>query len=121
MYNSIHIYTVDLEVWSKLAQRARIKRIASKFVRNFDCGWQLVRAVFHSVTDTQEHAFYFRKLSLTLTQKGRFLFLWNVSVHASVIMYRSFYFILHKVNSLVEKSLNLSLLSCCGEYEFVGC
>ena len=30
------IYSVDLEVWSKLAKRARIKCIASKFARDFE-------------------------------------------------------------------------------------
>ncbi len=46
-------YPVDLEVWSKLARRARIKRIASKFVRDFDCDWQRVSAFSHSVTLTR--------------------------------------------------------------------
>ncbi len=45
-------YPVDLEVWSKLAQRTRIKRIASKFARDFDCDWQRVSAFSHSVTLT---------------------------------------------------------------------
>ena len=47
-----YIYPVDLEVWSKLAQRARIKRIASKFAHNFDCDWQRISAFFYSVTLT---------------------------------------------------------------------
>ena len=47
------VYPVDLEEWSKLSQRTRIKRIVSKFVRNFDCDWQRVRAFSHSVTLTR--------------------------------------------------------------------
>ena len=47
------LYPVGLEVWSKLAQRARIKRIASKFARDFDCDWQRVSAFSHSVTLTR--------------------------------------------------------------------
>ena len=38
------IYSVDFEVWSKLAQPTRIKRIVSKFARDFD--WQHVSAFF---------------------------------------------------------------------------
>ncbi len=47
------LYPVDLEVWRNLAQRARIKRIASKFVCHFDCDWQRVRVFSHSVTLTR--------------------------------------------------------------------
>ncbi len=46
------VYPVDLEVWSKLPQRARIKCIASKFARDFDFDWQRVNAFSHSVTLT---------------------------------------------------------------------
>ena len=49
----VRLYPVDLEVWSKLAQRARIKRIASTFARDFDCDWQCVSAISHSVTLTR--------------------------------------------------------------------
>ncbi len=34
--NQDSLYSVDLEVWSKLSKRTRIKRIASKFARDFD-------------------------------------------------------------------------------------
>ncbi len=51
----VYIYPVDLEVWSKLAQRARIKRIASKLERNLDCDWQRVSAFSHSVTLTRSY------------------------------------------------------------------
>ncbi len=47
------LYSVDLEVWSKPAKRARIKRIASKCARNFDWDWQRVNAFFHCVTLTR--------------------------------------------------------------------
>ncbi len=47
------LYSVDLEVWSKLAQRDRIKRIASKFAHDFDCDWQCVSTISHSVTLTR--------------------------------------------------------------------
>ena len=46
------VYSVDLEVWSKLAKRTRIKRIASKSVRDFDCDWQRVNKFSHCVTLT---------------------------------------------------------------------
>ncbi len=42
--------SVDLEVWSKLAKRARIKRIASKFARDFDSDWPRVNTFSHCVT-----------------------------------------------------------------------
>ncbi len=48
----ITIYTVDLKVWSKLAKRARNKRIASKFARNFECDLQRVNMFSHCVTLT---------------------------------------------------------------------
>ena len=55
-----HLYSVDLEVWSKFAQCAGIKRIASsKFARDFDCDWQ------YFPVPLLWHALYFRKLSLT--------------------------------------------------------
>ena len=44
----LNLYPVDLEVWSKLAQRARIKLIVSKFARDFDCNWQRVSAFPHA-------------------------------------------------------------------------
>ncbi len=47
------LYPVDLEVWRKLAQRARIKRFASKFAHDFYCDWQRVSAFSHSVTLTR--------------------------------------------------------------------
>ncbi len=43
------LYPVDLEVWSKLAQRARIKRTELKFARDFDCNRQRVRAFPHAL------------------------------------------------------------------------
>ena len=73
---------VDLEVWYKLAQGTRIKRIASKFVPDFDCDWQRVSAFSQALL---WHAFSTHKLSLTQIQKGRFLLLWNASGRASVI------------------------------------
>ncbi len=44
------LHPVDLEVWSKLAQCARIKRIASTCVRDLDCDWQRIKAFSHCVT-----------------------------------------------------------------------
>ncbi len=41
-----YVYSVDFEVWSKLAKHARIKRIASTFVRAFECALQRVKRVF---------------------------------------------------------------------------
>ncbi len=40
------------EVWSKLAKRARIKHIAPKCARNFDCACQRAKAFSHCVTLT---------------------------------------------------------------------
>ena len=71
------IYSVDLEVWSKLAKRARIKHIASKFAHDFECDLQRVNAFSHCIL---WHLFYFRKWSLAQLQKCWFLLLWNVSV-----------------------------------------
>ena len=48
------LYPVDLEVWSKLTQRARIERIESKCARDFDCDWQRVSEFsLYSVTLTR--------------------------------------------------------------------
>ncbi len=47
------IYSVDLEVWSKLAERARIKRTASKCAHDFDCDWECVNAFSHCGTLTR--------------------------------------------------------------------
>ena len=104
-------YPVDIEVWSKLAQRARIKRIASKFARDFDCNWQRVSAIPIALL---WHTFYFRKLSLTQLQKGWFLLLWNVRMIASWFMYRSFYFILQGQQSVPSTNIspNLKDLHC---------
>ncbi len=44
------LYSVDLEVWSKLAKYARIKCIASKFARDIDSDWQRVNAFSHCIT-----------------------------------------------------------------------
>ena len=48
-----YLYFVDLEVRSKLAKRARIKSIASKFARDFECDSQHVNAFSHCVTMTR--------------------------------------------------------------------
>ncbi len=48
-----NIHSVDLEVWSKLAKRARILRIASKYARDFDCDLQRVNASSHCVSLTR--------------------------------------------------------------------
>ena len=47
------LYSVDLEVWSKLAKRAQIKGIASKFERDFECDLQRVNAFSHCVSLTR--------------------------------------------------------------------
>ena len=47
--NPDSLYSVDLEVWSKLSKRTRIKRIASKFARDFDWNWQRVNVFSHCV------------------------------------------------------------------------
>ena len=47
------IHSVDLEVWSKLAKRARMKRIASKFACDFECVLQRVNAFSRCVTLTR--------------------------------------------------------------------
>ncbi len=52
LFHQISVHSVDLEVWSKLAKRARIKRIASKFARDFECDLQRVNAFSHCVTLT---------------------------------------------------------------------
>ncbi len=46
----IKVYSVDLEVWSKLAKHARIMRISSKCAHDFDCDWQHVNAFSDYVT-----------------------------------------------------------------------
>ena len=48
MHISLSLHSVDLEVWNKLAKRARIKRIASKYARVFDSDWQRVNVFSHS-------------------------------------------------------------------------
>ncbi len=48
--NIMYLYCVDLEVWSKVAKRARIKCIASKFAHNFECVLQRVNTFSHCVT-----------------------------------------------------------------------
>ena len=58
------LYSVDLEVWSKLAKRTCIDRIVSKFECDFDCDWQRVNAISHCVTLPRVI-----KLSLTQIQK----------------------------------------------------
>ncbi len=52
MLNPNILYSVDLEVWSKIAKRARIKRIALKFARDFECDLKHVAAFSHCVTLT---------------------------------------------------------------------
>ncbi len=49
----MYLYPVDLEVWRKLAQHACIKRIASKFASDFDCDWQCISVLSHSITLTR--------------------------------------------------------------------
>ena len=49
-YTLYLLHSVDLEVWSKLAECACIKRTASKCVRDFDCDWECVNAFSHCVT-----------------------------------------------------------------------
>ena len=44
--------SVDLEVWSKLAKRASIKRIASTFAHDFECDLQRVNMFSNCVTLT---------------------------------------------------------------------
>ena len=46
------LYSVDCEVWSKLAERAHIKRTASKCALEFDCDWEVVNVFSHCVTLT---------------------------------------------------------------------
>ena len=53
MTQGILLYFVDLEAWSKLAERARVKRTASKCSRDFDCNWQRLNAFSHCVTLTR--------------------------------------------------------------------
>ena len=64
--SSHYLYPVDLEVWSKPNQRARIKRIASKFARDFDCDLQCVSVISHSVTLT--HVLLSQILSYSITK-----------------------------------------------------
>ena len=66
------LHSVDIEVWSKLAKRARIMHIASKCAHDFDCDWQRVNAFSYCVTLVP---CYFRKLSLTQIQKYQILLL----------------------------------------------
>ena len=47
------LHSVDLEVWSKLAKRALIKLLASKFTRDFDCDWQRINVFSYCVTLTR--------------------------------------------------------------------
>ncbi len=44
------LHSVDLEIWSKLAERASIMCIASKSAHDFDCDWQGVNTFSHRVT-----------------------------------------------------------------------
>ena len=44
------LHSVDLEIWSKLAEHAHIKRTASKYARNFDCDWERVNVFSSCVT-----------------------------------------------------------------------
>ncbi len=48
-----HVYSVDLEVWSKLTEHAHIKLTASKCACDFDCDWERVNAFSHCVTLTR--------------------------------------------------------------------
>ena len=50
MLTQVDLHSVDLEVWSKLAEHARIKRTSSKWERDFDCNWEHVNAFSHCVT-----------------------------------------------------------------------
>ncbi len=47
------VYSIDLEVWSKLAERACIKRTASKYAHDFNCDWERVNAFSHCITLTR--------------------------------------------------------------------
>ena len=44
------LHPVDLEVWSKVAERAHVKCTALKWVHDFDCDWRRVNAFAHCVT-----------------------------------------------------------------------
>ena len=52
-HGHVILYSVDLEVWSKLAKHARIKGIASKLAHDFECNLQRVNALSHCITLTR--------------------------------------------------------------------
>ncbi len=78
------VYSVDLEVWNKLAEQARIKRTASKFTHDFDCDWQRLNAFSHCVTLT----LVLLPQIISYSDNNRFLLLWNISVQVC-FMYTS--------------------------------
>ncbi len=97
------LYPVDLEVWSKLVQCARIKRIASKFARNFDCDWQHVSAFSHSITLTRRYtpSTFANYLLLWYKRAGSCFYGMWVCVQVW-FMYRSFYFITSRSTECIE-------------------
>ncbi len=71
-------YSVYLVVRSKLAKRARIKHIASKCARDFDCDWQRVNMFSHCITLTC--VLLLQILSYSDTKVLVLVMDWNVSV-----------------------------------------
>ncbi len=93
---SFVIYSVDLEVYSKLAKRACIKRIASKFAHNFDCDWQRVNAFSHCVTLT--HVLLPQIICYSVTKES-VLVVMEYKCHTSVIYVYELVFLLHTSRS----------------------
>ena len=63
-----HLYSVDLEVWSKLAKRAQIKRIASKFAHDFECDLQRINVFSNCVTLSLTHVLLQQTISCSDTK-----------------------------------------------------
>ncbi len=96
------LYSVDLEVWSKLAKHACIKRIASKYMRYFDCNWQRVNAFSRRITLTLVLLPQIISYSAT---KGRFLNLLSMEAYKRdlyelIFLPRDFYSILQGQQSI---------------------
>ncbi len=88
LYSIRYIY-VDIEIWSKLAKHSLIKRIASKWVHDFDCDCQHVNAFSIALL---WHMFYFHKLISYSDAKVPVLM---EGKHASVIYVYKSIFLLH--------------------------
>ncbi len=94
-WSMAELYSVDREVWSKLAKGARIKCIVSKFQRDFDSDWQRVNAFSHCVT--LKRVLLLQIISYSDTKVPVFVVM--ECKHASVIHVYELTFLLHTSRS----------------------